>query len=101
MLSCLVIIKTEIDSRTAIRGWKLNNLTSVIHYSLGVFSNYSFFFFLILVGYSLFIIAQGSCFIHSVPLTWLFIIPDFSNPRIHYSFFIPLFIIYYYTSDSQ
>ena len=26
------------------RGWKLNNLTSVIHYSLGVSSNYSLFF---------------------------------------------------------
>ena len=35
------------------RGWKLNNLTSVIHYSLGASSNYSLF-------------SLGSC--------WLFII---------------------------
>ena len=27
-----------------IQGWKLSNLTSVIHYSLGVSSNYSLFF---------------------------------------------------------
>ena len=39
------------------RGWKLNvNLTSFIHYCLGVSSDYPFFL-LVLVGYSLFIIA--------------------------------------------
>ena len=27
-----------------VRGWKLNNLTSIIHYSFGVSSNYSLFF---------------------------------------------------------
>ena len=36
------------------RGWKLNNLTSVIHYSSGVSSNYSLFFFkfLLVIHYS-------------------------------------------------
>ena len=42
-------------------------LTSVIHYSLGVSFNYSL---LVLAGYL------------------LFIIPDFGNPNIHFSFFI-------------
>ena len=31
-------------SKNIAQGWKLNNLTSVIHYSLGASSNYSLFF---------------------------------------------------------
>ena len=36
------------------RGWKLNNLTSVGHYVLGVSCNYSLFFvkFLLVIHYS-------------------------------------------------
>ena len=32
------------DLKANYRGWKLNNLTTVIHYSLGVSANYSLFF---------------------------------------------------------
>jgi len=51
------------------RGWKLNNLTSVIHYSLGVFLP----------------------IIHYSDMTVLFIIPDSPNPNIHYSFSVHFF----------
>ena len=41
------------------------------------------------IGYSLFIIALGCCFIYySADMLVLFVIPDFPNPNIHYSFFI-------------
>ena len=49
--------------------WKLNNLTSVIHYSLGVFLP----------------------IIHYSDMTVLFIIPDSPSPNIHYSFSVYFF----------
>ena len=53
--SCYAVFPTSISSSVSShrflahvelenRGWKLNNLTSVIHSSLGVSSNYSLFF---------------------------------------------------------
>ena len=40
----LVYVRDSVNCLPCCRGRKLNNLTSVIHYSLGVSSNYSLFF---------------------------------------------------------
>ena len=68
--------------------WKLNNLTSAIHYSLGVSFNYSWLVLLF--------IPFSSCWLLIIHNS-IFIIPDFPNPNIHYSLFIfirySLFII--------
>ena len=62
-------------------GWKQNNFTPDIHDSLGVSSNCSLF---VLSSYWLLIIRGG----YSLVMAVLFIISHFSNPLIHYSFFI-------------
>ena len=61
------------------RGWKLNNWASIIHYFFGCF----FQWFII-----------SSCWLLII-CNSLFIVPDFPDPNLHYSFFIliPLFII--------
>lgn len=57
----------------AYRSWNLSNWTSVIHYSFGVFFNYSLFFLLVIsvdIYYSYFLILQTQKFIN-----YLYLLP--------------------------
>ena len=97
LINCYWIPHWPITRGPLLRGWKLNNLTSVIHYSWGISSSYLIFF---LSSCCLFIviITEGAV-LFIIRLTWLcyllflifqtqiFIIHVIFNPIIHYSLF--------------
>jgi len=88
-------------------GWKLNNLTSLIHYSLGVSSKYSLFFSSLAVYSHSTVMAVVFRPIWLTTLRWPngSIIPDFPNQNTHnlliFVYLIPLFIIQYSASTSD